>query len=164
MKKLLILSALALFIFQSSQAQGIFKLGADIGLPTGDVADISDFKIAADVAYMVDLVGVAEIGGLVGYTHFFGKDSNNDLFSFEVDDFQFIPVAATGRFTLLPGMFLGTDLGYALGLNDGNDGGFYYRPQVGYNFLNFALVLSYSGVVIDETTISALNLGVELKL
>lgn len=30
-------------------------------------------------------------------------------------------------------MAVGLDLGYAIGINDGNDGGVYFKPMFGYN-------------------------------
>ena len=55
---------------------------------------------------------------------------------------------------------LGANIGYAVGLDEGNDGGFYYRPLVGFKVgettqLNF----SYSGISNEGTTISNVSLG-----
>lgn len=80
---------------------------------------------------------------------------------------QFLPIAASGRFNASEDFSIGADLGYALGINEGNDGGFYYRPIVGYNLSEKAqLNLSYTGVSIKDAdfTWSTINLGVLFSL
>ena len=156
MMKKLLLTVLLIFLGMSpAMAQNDIKLGVHGGAPLGDADDISSFALSADVAYLFDPIGILEVGPLVGYSHFFGDE--------DFDDLQFIPVAASGRVSLPQLFFVGVDLGYAFGLDDTVDGGFYYRPQIGYNFLNFAFVLSYSGITDENVTISSLNFGVELK-
>ena len=112
---------------------------------------------------MIDLAGVASVGPMVGYSHFFGDSGNDGPIEWEVDDAQFVPVAASGRFNLLS-LALGLDLGYAIGLNDGNDGGFYYRPQVGFSLGRLGLIASYQGISMDGGNISSVNLGLEFGL
>ena len=46
---------------------------------------------------------------------------------------------------------VGLDLGYAVGINDGNDGGVYYRPMFGYNINEkIQLNASYRGVSLGD--------------
>lgn len=92
---------------------------------------------------------------MVGYNHFFGED--------DFDDIQFLPVAATARLGLAV-LELGLDLGYAIGLSDGNDGGFYYRPKVGFSFFGIGLIGSYTGISVDGGTYSSVNIGAEFRL
>ena len=64
------------------------------------------------------------------------------------------------RFMASEKFMLGADLGYALGMNEGNDGGFYYRPMAGYNVsAQFQVNLSYIGVSVDGGSWSTINLG-----
>ncbi|UJH91482.1 hypothetical protein LZ575_01630 [Antarcticibacterium sp. 1MA-6-2] len=163
MKKLILLVVLAVMGFTSSYGQGNFRLGVNAGLPIGDAADLTTFQLGADVAYMLSLADVAAVGPMVGYSHFFGDSGEEGDFEWEVDDVQFVPIAASGRFNLLS-LALGLDLGYAVGLNDGNDGGFYYRPQVGFNLGPVGLIASYQGISMDGGSISSVNLGVEFGL
>ncbi len=155
MKKLLLVAILALFSFNQSYAQGDLKLGIHGGVPVGDIDDTSNFQISADVAYLFNFMGLLEAGPLVGYMHFFAEDG--------FDDVQYLPVAASGRLGLPQSFFAGLDLGYAIAVDDNSEGGFYFRPQIGYTFLNFGLVFSYSGISDDNIDIGSLNLGVELK-
>ena len=132
-----------------------FKVGVHAGIPVGDMADFSDYNAGADVAYLFGLAGIVELGPLVGYSRYFVDDVDLDA--------SFLPVAASGRIDLGP-IFAGLDLGYAVGLNDGNDGGFYYRPKIGFGFLGLNLVGSYSAISMDGEEVSSVNLGLEFGL
>ena len=155
MKKILLLG-LMLMIGLCSYSQTNFKLGVHGGIPTGDIADVTSFEAGGEVAYLIDFLGLLEAGALVGYSQYTGEEG--------FDDVQFVPVAASARLGLPQTFFVGMDLGYAFGLSDGMDGGFYYRPQIGYQLLKLALVLSYSGISDDNYDVSSINLGVELYL
>ncbi|MEX0997413.1 MAG: hypothetical protein WDZ45_10225 [Flavobacteriaceae bacterium] len=175
MKKLIIMTAIAVFGFTSVQAQdnGV-KLGLNAGIPVGDSGDGSSFGIAIDAAYLVTVADSFQVGPAIGYQHYFSKEYDGPFgTTIEPDDFQFIPIAGAARFDL-DGLFFGADLGYAIGINDDFDGGFYYRPKVGYNLGPVALVLSYTGISGSETvfssgdfevtrsgSFSAVNFGVE---
>lgn len=163
MKKVILLIVLAVMAFNTSHSQGNFRLGVNAGLPIGDAADFTSFQLGTDVAYMINLAGVAAVGPMVGYSRFFGDSEEVGGVNFEVDDAQFVPIAASGRFNLLS-LALGLDLGYALGLNDGNDGGFYYRPQAGFSIGPVGLIASYQGISMDGGSVASVNLGVEFGL
>ncbi len=155
MKKLLLFGLLTMFGLSPFYAQTNINVGVHAGIPLGDVEDISSFEVGVDLAYRFTFVDIVEVGPLVGYTHFFGKD--------DFDDLNYIPIAASGRLGLPQSFFAGFDIGYAIALEDGADGGLYYRPQVGYQFLNFGLVVSYVGIAEDGIDVGALTLGVEFK-
>lgn len=172
----MILAVIAVFGFTSVQAQeGGAKLGLSAGIPIGDSGDASSFGVAFDAAYLFTVADSFQVGPAVGYHHYFSKEYEGPFgTTIEPDDFQFVPVAGSARFDL-DGLFFGADLGYALGINDDFDGGFYYRPKVGYNLGPVALILSYTGISTSETvitvgdlevtnsgTFSALNFGVEV--
>jgi len=161
MKKSLIIAAIAVFGFTSVQAQeGGFNVGVNFGLPLGDIDEVSSFNAGLDVSYMFDVVDSFQAGPSVGYSHFFLKSEFSDLF----DDIQFLPVSASARFFASEDLFFGANLGYAVGINDGNDGGFYYRPNIGYSLGSVNLILSYQGISDDGFTASSINLGVEFGL
>lgn len=154
---------MAVMGFTSSYSQGNFRLGVNAGLPIGDAADFTSFQLGADVAYMLSLADVAAVGPMVGYSRFFGDSGEKGGIEWEGDDLQFVPLAASARFNLLS-LALGLDLGYALGLTDGIDGGLYYRPQVGFNIGPIGLIASYQGISRDGGAFSSVNLGVEFGL
>ncbi|PKP27151.1 MAG: hypothetical protein CVU03_01025 [Bacteroidetes bacterium HGW-Bacteroidetes-2] len=160
MKKLMLIAAIAVFGLSAVQAQEEgFKIGVNFGLPVGDIDDVSSFNAGLDLSYMFDIVDSFQVGPSVGYSHFFLKSEFSDF-----DDIQFLPLSASARFFASEDLFFGANLGYALGIDDGNDGGFYYRPNVGYNLGPVALILSYQGVSVDGFTSSSINLGVEIGL
>ncbi len=155
MKKLLIIGAL---IFSSiSYAQG-FKAGLNVGVPTGDVSDFYNLQVGADVGYTFSVLPGLTVGPMLGYMNFFPEDSDLS------DNGQFLPIAASGRYGITNSFFLGADLGYGVGITDGLDGGFYYRPQIGYDFGLIGLIASYSGVSVDGGSWSSVNLGFEFGL
>ncbi|RKS42711.1 hypothetical protein BC962_3169 [Gillisia mitskevichiae] len=155
MKKLVI-SFFVLFMgITSAFSQGDFRFGVNGGIPVGDVEDFSNFHLGTDVAYMFNVAEVLDVGPLLGYSHYFVED--------DFDDIQFIPVAASGRFGL-SSFYLGADLGYAIGVDDGNDGGFYYRPMLGYRIGKLGIAASYEGISMDGGSINSINLGIEFGL
>lgn len=138
------------------QAQEGLSLGGHIALPVGDAADVSGFSIGIDAVYLWEIDDRFEAGVAGGLTNAFGKSESG----FDYPDVQFLPVAAAGRFHASDLVTLGLDLGYAIGINDGNDGGFYYRPQAGYALSDLLqLTLSYTGVSVSGGTWSTIGLG-----
>lgn len=159
MKKLLFTLCAVLIGYTSALAQTGFAFGANIGIPVGEVEDFSDFQLGADIAYRFNVAPMVDLGGLLGYSRFFMND-DTPFEGIGRNDIEFLPVAATGRvnFEML---FLGADLGYAIGLDDGNDGGFYYRPLIGVKLGAIGVIGSYSGVSVDGDNIGSINLGIE---
>ncbi|HKK12510.1 MAG TPA: hypothetical protein VJ945_06735 [Flavobacteriaceae bacterium] len=156
MKKIFLCIALTIFGLTAVNAQG-FKLGANVGIPVGDASDYYNFNIALDVNFLWPTSGDFEFGLATGFSNGFGKDG--------ADDAQFLPVAGAGRFNVSEDFLIGADIGYGIGINDGNDGGFYYRPMVGYNVSERTqLNVSYTGVSLDGWTWSTVNLGVMFAL
>ena len=163
MKKMILICALFLSfgVVTTSSAQTTdIKAAVHAGVPVGDAADVSDFAIGADVTYLFGLAGIIEAGPMIGYSHFFESSENEEFGNVDAGDFQFIPVAASGRVDL-PGFFAGLDLGYAIGLGSATDGGFYYRPKIGFGFFGLNVIGSYSSVSMDGGNVSAVTAGVE---
>lgn len=160
MKKVLFFAAL-FCAGLSAQAQEGLSLGGHIALPVGDAADVSGFSIGIDAVYLWEVADQFDAGIAGGLTNAFGKSEDfGSGITVDFDDVQFLPVAAAGRFHASDQFTLGADLGYAIGINDGNDGGFYYRPQAGYALSDLLqLTLSYTGVSLDGGTWSTVALG-----
>jgi hypothetical protein len=153
MKKLLLLIVFTIFGFVGSFAQGEFRIGVNAGIPLGDAEHMSTFNFGADVAYLFGVADVFSVGPLVGYSHFLGEGDGVDR--------HFIPLAASGRFEFSKSFFIGADLGYAIGADEGNDGGLFYRPKLGYDFGILGLIASYSGIEVDGGSFNSVNLGIE---
>lgn len=161
MKKLFLFAALAVFGFTNVNAQeGGFKAGLTVGLPVGDADEVYSLALNAEFSYLFAVADSFEVGPTAGYLHYLVKSDYSDF----VDGASFLPIGATARFYASEDLFFGADLGYGVGISpDGNDGGFYYKPKVGYNLGAVALVLSYSGVSVDGGTFNALGLGAEFS-
>ena len=133
MRKFYFLAVFAITAMFSVNAQGQFKAGISGGLPIGDAGDFATFAIAVDLGYLFEISDSFDAGVTTGYSHSFGDEQTIGSITVEFEDVQFIPVAASGRFEVAPDFTLGADLGYAIGISDGNDGGFYYSPRIQYS-------------------------------
>lgn len=158
MKKLLLLGAFLIVSTSSLFAQE-FNLGASAALPLGDAGDLTTFGLNIEANYLTDVSEQFDVGATVGYHHYFGD-------SMDIDDFSFIPVAASARFNASEAFTIGADLGYGIGISpDGNDGGFYYAPKVQYGISEtIDIVLAYKGVSLDGGSFDSITLGVEFGL
>jgi len=167
MKKQILLAVLVVMAFGvSATAQRVdrssFKAGVLAGIPVGDYSDASSFALGLDLAHHWGVSELFDLGLASGYIHAFGdSESYFDgavVTSFE--DFQFIPVAGAIRMYPTYDFKLGADIGYAVGVNEGNDGGFYLRPSIGYNITgNTELNASYINVSNDGASFSIVALG-----
>ena len=103
-----------------------------------------------------------EVGPTIGYSHSFGDSIDTFLGPIEISDVQFLPIAATGHYNFTEEFWFGLDLGYAIGLNDGNDGGFYYSPRVAYGVSDLIdIVAAFRGISVDGGSWDIISLGVE---
>ena len=158
MKKILFLGAFALAT--SLSAQTGFKLGAHVGLPTGDAKDFYGVKVGVDASYLWPVAKDFNLGIASGYSVWVGKDVNTVIGNFKVDNLNLVPVALSGQYNVTPQFSLLADLGYGfLFANGESDGGFYYHPRAAYNFGRNEVYLGYAGVSKDGSTLGSVNLG-----
>lgn len=165
MKKLLLLGAFLIFSTSSLFAQE-FNLGASAALPLGDAGDLTTFGLNIEANYLTEVSDQFDVGVTAGYHHYFGDSVDTGFGSIDIDDFSFIPVAASARFNASEEFTIGADLGYGIGISpDGNDGGFYYAPKAQYGVSEaIDIVLAYKGVSRDGGSFDAITLGVEFGL
>lgn len=165
MKKVLFFAAFLLMGVGSMNAQGEFRAGLSGGIPIGDAGDFATFAIAVDLGYLFEISDTFDAGVATGYSHSFGDEITIAGVTVELDDVQFIPVAASGRFEVAPSFTLGADVGYAIGINDGNDGGFYYSPRAQYSVSEaIDIVAAYRGVSVDGGSWDIISAGVEFGI
>lgn len=166
MKKLFLSAAIAVFGIFSMSAQGNLNAGINLGLPVGDAGDGWTFNVTLDVNYLWDAGENFKAGIATGYSHSFGDSIDIPGFgSIDIEDAQFLPIAGAARFGISDKFTLGADLGYAVGINDGNDGGFYYAPRAQYSISeSLDIVFAYRGVSLDGGSFDVLTLGVEFGL
>lgn len=139
-----------------------FKLGLHGSLPIGDASEISNFGLGIDLAYQYGVSKVFDIGAATGFTNaFIETDDQVEQSSF--DNVQFLPVAALLRiYPHVRSRFsFGADVGYAVGINEGNEGGLYYRPTLAFNIgRGTELMASYTGIELDGGNWNTVNAGV----
>lgn len=171
MKKVF-LTAIAVLGFMTTQAQdGRFKAGVNLGLPMGDIKDAYSLNVGLDVAYMWEISDQFSAGAFTGYSHYLGKTEEESYTYFgvtttveyEYEDAGFIPVGGTAQYSFTDNLFAGVDLGYAIGISDGVDGGFLYQPKLGYQTDTFEVFAGYKGISVDGGTFSSVNLGFNYK-
>jgi len=157
MKKLILAAAIAVFGLSNAQ----FKLGAHVGLPTGDAGDFFSFTLGVDAAYMWPVASEFNLGVASGYSAWMGKTITYPVIgSVKVDTVSMVPVAASAEYKLTPEFSLGVDLGYGFLFGGGSsDGGFYYQPKAAYHFGASEVNLGYAGVSKNGSTMSSVNLG-----
>lgn len=157
-----VLYTLAFFMFGLSiNAQEGFKLGIQGGLPLGDFNDEVSLFVGADVGYMWALGELIDLGVTAGFVHGFAETFQDQTLSGNLPNIQFLPLAASVRIWPTNSFSLGVNAGTALGINEGNEGGFYYRPIIGFLLgPQTELNLSYTGIQLDDRTWTSANLGV----
>lgn len=158
MKKLILFVAIAAFGFHSNAQE--FNAGLSGALPIGDAGDVYTFGLNVEANYLWNVSEPFQAGLTAGYHHYL-LDGD-----FEGDDAGFLPVAASGRYSLSEQFSLGADLGYAVGISpDGNDGGFYYAPKLLYGISeSIDVVLAYRGISVEDGSFDSISLGIEIGL
>lgn len=165
MKKLLLLSLFSFLFFNSIHAQEGFRIGIQGGIPSGDFDEAVSLMVGADVGYMWVLGEYFDLGLAAGYIHGFGDKFELESVASERPDIQFLPLAGAFRFWPVRDLSLGANVGQAIGINDGNDGGFYYRPMIGYLFNQTTEInVSYTGISLDDVTWNTISVGLVLTI
>lgn len=149
MKKGLVFSVVAiLFAAAQVKAQSTpitpgnswLKLGANVGVPVGNVSNYSSFTAGLELKGQVLETNYLGLGLTTGYNHYFGKNG--------VKDFGTIPLGAFLRlYPQSKGFFFGTDLGYSIVTGyDNAKGGFYLKPQLGYHNYDWNVFAFYNNI------------------
>ncbi len=173
MKKLCLVALVAMFSITTMNAQGNFNVGVNAGIPTGDVSDLYSFTLGIEANYLFEVSDKFQVGPTVSFVNFFGDSIDFGDFgdfegggNFDVPDASFLPIGGAARYMASEKIVLGVDLTYAVGISpDGNDGGFQYRPMVGYNVSEkIMLQASYSGISVDGGTFGQFGVGAMFSL
>ena len=152
---------LALCLSNGIFAQEGFKFGIQAGIPLDDYNEAVSVVLGADFSYMYPLGEVVDVGPAVGYIHGFAETFQTTIIREEQEAVQFLPLSAGVRFWTSNYFSFGGNIGYAMGISDGNEGGLYYRPTIAYLMSSSVEVnLSYTGIDVEETTWSTVTLGI----
>ncbi|MDG1570842.1 hypothetical protein OZ410_00830 [Robiginitalea sp. M366] len=158
--KRILLFLFALGLFGSAAAQQGFKLGFHGSLPvSSETNNAVSLALGLDTGYLFALGEVVDLGAMAGFIH--GFPEKFDVGGIDLPSVQFVPLAASARVWPSNSFSFGVDLGYALGLSEGNDGGLYYKPILGYLFgTQTEINLSYTGIETGDAPWSTVNFGI----
>ena len=138
-------------------AQEGVKIGFFGALPIDDFNDQVTLAAGVEAGYMKALGEVVDLGAMTGLIYGFGEKFTGQI---DFPDVQFVPVAASVRVWPSNSFSFGGELGYGIGLNEGNDGGLYYKPLIGYLLGPQSEVnLSYTAIELDGASWTTVNLG-----
>lgn len=109
----------------NAQDQNI-HLSGQLGFPTGTFGNAFNLHFGVEGTYyfLDDVAEGLKIGGTVGYNLY---TASEDFWA----DFNFITLAASGRYDFNEEFFTRLDMGFGIGLEDGASGGFLFEPRVG---------------------------------
>ena len=155
------LAIICIFLGMGLQAQEGFKIGIQGGLPIDDFNDEVSLMAALDVGYLWALNEVVDLGVATGFINGFKETFDSQEIVGDLPNMQFIPLAASVRVWPSNSLSFGGEAGQALGINEGNDGGFYYRPILGYLMGPYTEVnFSYTTIDLDGVKWNSVNLGI----
>ena len=137
----------------------ILSLGVHGGPVVGDYDELFSANLGFDISYLYGLSDHFYLGVATGFTNYFGEDLTINGIDLETDDAQFVPVAGSVRFSPIPHILVGADIGYAIGLNDGNDGGFYASPRLTYTWRNFQVFGGYRLISFADENLGSIQFG-----
>ncbi|NAS12055.1 hypothetical protein [Poritiphilus flavus] len=160
----LILTAIVLLTAITTYAQEGVKFGVQGGIPFGDFNNRVSVVLGANVGYAYALGETIDLGLSIGYIHGLEETFQENLAA-GASDVQFLPLAGSFRIWPSNSFSFGGEVGQAIGINDGNDGGLYYRPQLGYMMGPRTEVnLSYTGIELDESSWATVTFGIRYTL
>lgn len=167
MKKKVIIVLAHMMLLQFVNAQDAkatkfqyFGIGINTGFTIGNYKDTYSNNFGVDVVYLSQIKGGFYLGAAAGFTNYFGDTIKQSGIEFDDDNLQFIPLSASIRFSPFEHFLAGPDIGYAIGVNDANEGGFYVSPRVSY--LLSKKILFYAGYRLITLTegLEAIQLGI----
>lgn len=133
------------------------SVGAYAGIPIGNSSPYYTFQAGVDAIYLTDVSRTFKFGFATGFSYAAGdhyyRDHGDVEEEFQTGNFAYVPLAASGRF-ILGDFFVGADVGYAVSVTGKKafnpNGGFYFRPKVGYDFEIFNLFISSSNIFVRQ--------------
>lgn len=158
-----IFTSLFLLIAVSIYSQKQFNIGVNGGIVTGNLQDRSSSAFGIDANYLFDWFEDFTIGPSMSLVYFSGKGEEANA----ADSYMYLPIGGAVRYQALDEKFyVGGDLGFAIGLSpDGDRGGVYFKPLIGYNVTeSFNINLFYSAVKKKLPTYSYVGLGLTYNI
>jgi len=166
--KIFITTLLLIVTTLSLQAQNVdrtnFRAGINASIVTGDFSEAYSFSLGVDLQYVWGLNREIDLGFATGFNNAFGEESTFSEGGFEITaefaNLQYIPAALALRVYPTYGFKIGGDVGYAIGVSDGFDGGFYYKPTVGIDIKQTTEINFSYAAITDEFNYSVVQVGI----
>lgn len=161
---LLIFTVFALHAQQRNVDRTNFRAGVNGGIVVGDFSEAYSLALGIDIYHHWGVSKALDIGVTTGFFNAFGEketiSAGGVTLETEFANVQYLPVGASLRIYPGAGFKFGGDIGYAVGINEGNQGALYYRPSLGIDMRNGSseLHISYFAVN-DDVTFSSVLLG-----
>ena len=159
MKKTALIILIGVTTFCASAQGKEFEL--NFGFTTGDFSDEYGFEINLKGGYLWEVSSGFILGPSLGFSSIFSK---KDEGAGALNDLITLTISAAGRVDLSETVFLGADLGYGFittalaAIGGGGKGGLHYRPIIGFKLgERFAIMASYSSIIINEEDFSSLD-------
>lgn len=142
-----------------------FRAGLNGGAILGDFSDAYSFGLGIDMFHHWGVTKALDIGVTAGFFNAFGEQEVTNVGATTESEFtnlQYVPVGASIR--VYPGKNVGfkfgSDIGYAIGINEGNDGALYFRPTLGIDLRDGTNEFNVSYFVVnDDVQFSSVMLG-----
>ena len=166
MRKLTLIVLLIASTFTTYAQRDMLSIGVHGGATVGDYSDAYSANTGLDVSYLHGISDKFYVGAAASFTNYFSDSFDEGGRRVEFDDKQLLPVAGSIRISPFSfrSVLVGADIGYAVGLNDGNDGGFYASPRITYLLADFQLYAGYRLIALDEDDLTSVQLGVAYTL
>ncbi|UWX53978.1 hypothetical protein NYZ99_12925 [Maribacter litopenaei] len=134
------------------------------GIVVGDYSEAYSLNLGLDMYHHWGVSREIDLGLTTGFMNAFGEkqtiSTGGVSVETEFDNIQFIPAGASVRIYPTSGFKFGGDVGYAIGINKGNEGGFYYRPSLGIDLSGGSSELNISYLAVsDDVTFGSVLLG-----
>ena len=143
-----------------------FRGGINGGLVVGEFSDAYSFGLGIDASHHWGVSKALDIGVATGFYNAFGSEENiseaGSTVETEFANIQYLPIGASLR--IYPGKNVGfkfgSDIGYAVGINEGNEGALYFRPSLGIDLRNGSNELNISYFFVnDDVSFASVLLG-----
>lgn len=146
-----------------AQKESIWTVGVHAGKVLGEYESNYSANTGLDLSYLYPLSKKFYLGGAIGFSNYLGKDevvTGNDIN--DIEDAQFIPVAASFRLSPFKSILMGGDIGYGIALADSTESGFYASPRLTYIVNDIQIYAGYRLISIEDG-LSSLQIGFAYK-
>lgn len=158
MKKILFLLVMIIGLGEVKAQDEKIHLSAQAGFPTGTFSNAFNFHFGLEGTYyfLDEVADGLKIGATAGYNLFSSSD--------DFPNFDFITLAASGRYDFTEEFFARLDMGFGIGLEEGSNGGFLFEPRVGYSLGKLDVFGYYKRISESIFAITSVGVGVTYKL